>query len=250
MLYDINESISSFKKKFTEVQEKEWIESYSTKTSSVGIMFEHLLGKPVENLEWPDFDGIEIKTKCSTKNDFITLFSAVPDNSFFETQRLREQYGYPSKSNRQFKVFNISLFGNVPKSLSNKYRLELRVDYKLKKVVMNIFNKKSFTIRDRVSWSFELLEEKLLRKLHHLAYVKAEYKYEKGSLFFKYTNYQMYKLKGLQEFLELIDQGKIRVTFRISVFMSGKRKGETHDHGTSFDLDEHYLEKLFKKIEQ
>lgn len=55
-------------------------------------------------------------------------------------------------------------------------------------------------------------------------------------------------MKGFKEFLSLIEQGKIRINFKISVYREGERKGDTHDHGTSFEIQEENLQKLFWNI--
>ena len=58
-----------------------------------------------------------------------------------------------------------------------------------------------------------------------------------------YNRYILFTL-----FLKLIDDGKISITFRIGVFKSGKRKGQIHDHGTEFGIDEINLQLLFDEI--
>jgi len=249
MIFDINKSMLLLKEKAVGIHEKGWIKSDSMLRSSVGITFERLIGKEIENFEWPDFEGIEIKTKCSTTNSFITLFNANPDNSIFEITRLQNTYGYPDKQYPQFKVFNISIIGNELKSIGRNFYLKVSVNYSEEKIVMNIYDKNTLEICDNVSWSFEMLEEKLLRKFNYLAYIKAKYKYQNGQLFFLYDNINFYKLLGFKEFLSLIEKGKMRITIGAGIFKSGKRFGQNHHHGTSFEIDENHLELMFKKLE-
>ena len=102
-------------------------------------------------------------------------------------------------------------------------------------------------IDDKTFWSFELLKEKLYRKLKYLMFIKAKRKYEFPYVYYKYTQAQFYILKSFDNFLKAIEQGNIRVTFKINAILSGKNKGKTHDHGTSFEIQEKDLEKIFYK---
>ena len=71
----------------------QWIESKCKGNSGVGITLESLLQKERENFEIPDYKGIELKAKCSRKETYITLFSAVPDSYLFEIKRILKEYG-------------------------------------------------------------------------------------------------------------------------------------------------------------
>lgn len=48
--------------------------------------------------------------------------------------------------------------------------------------------------------------------------------------------------------MQLVEQGIIRITFKIGVFREGPRTSEIHDHGTSFKIQEQDFTKLFTKI--
>lgn len=69
-----------------------------------------------------------------------------------------------------------------------------------------------------------------------------------GDEYFKYISISFYQLKGFDEFINLLEKGIVRVTFKISIFKNGLRKGEMHDHGTGFDISEKDFVKLFDKI--
>ena len=89
---------------------------------------------------------------------------------------------------------------------------------------------------------------KLERKLNYLCFVHADTYYSNSQLYVKYNNDNYYKLKSFGRFIELIEEGKISVTFRIGVFNSGRKKGQIHDHGTTFSIEEKDLESLFDRI--
>ena len=66
--------------------------------------------------------------------------------------------------------------------------------------------------------------------------------------YFKYYKIDLYKLNDIDNFIYLLENGIIRITFKMSVFRTGPRYGQMHNHGTSFDIKENYLIKLYSKI--
>lgn len=224
-----------------------WIKGISNGYGNAGLTLESLLGKDIENFELPDYKGIELKTKYSDRETYITLFVATPDSYLFEIKRILENYGYPDKNFPQFKVFNTSIYGNRRIKLNNYY-FRLFVDYKKKLVILKIYDSNHKLIDDLCAWSFDLLKEKLERKFQYLAFIKANRKYELGNVYFKYNNIKFYKLSSFERFLRLIDVGFIRVTFRIGFYKNEKKYGKVYDHGTIFCIDERDLERLFDEI--
>ena len=63
--------------------------------------------------------------------------------------------------------------------------------------------------------------------------------------YFHYYKMTIYLLKNFDTFITLIEKGIIRVSFKINVFLSGPKKGKICDHGTSFDIRECDLHKLY-----
>ena len=55
----------------------------------------------------------------------------------------------------------------------------------------------------------------------------------------------IYVLKDFNTFLSLLEQGVIRVTFKVNITLVGPKKGKTCDHGTGFDIQEKDLLKLY-----
>ena len=104
--------ISIFQELKNKAITNKWVEGKSKGFGDAGITLEAILGKERENFELPDYQGIEIKTKYSTKESYITLFTAVPDSYLFEIKRIVREYGYPDSNYPEFKVFNLSLYGN------------------------------------------------------------------------------------------------------------------------------------------
>lgn len=225
----------------------EWVESKDKGDGGVGITLESLLEKEKENFEIPDYKGIEIKAKCSIRETYITLFSAVPDSYLFEIKRLVQAYGYPDKQYPQFKVFNLAVYGNRKIKMGNHY-FKLYVDWRIRQVVLKVYDKDFKIIDELTSWSFDMLKEKLERKLRKLALVHAERKFEHNVVYFKYTDIKFFQLVSFERFLTLIENGMIRITFRIGVYKDPERFGKIYNHGTTICIDESNIEKLFNRI--
>ncbi len=244
----MNNEFLDLKDQFQRIKKKGWIPSCTKGHSGVGITFEKQLGKETENFEIADYRGIEIKTKCSNREPYISLFNATPDSYLFEIKRLQEKYGYPDKEYPQFKILNVSLYCTRKVYINKNYIGNLTVDYEQKNVILNVFNGEYKLIDNLSKWSFEMLEEKIYRKLKYLAFVKADRKYELGQIYFRYRTVQFYQLKGFDAFLKLIEKGFIRITFSIGVYKKGRKFGQIYDHGTTFSIREDALEMLFDQI--
>lgn len=244
------ENIKDLQHKFEIIKGLEWVKSIKNGDAGIGVTFENLLGIPNNDFEIPDYNGIEIKTKRSTSKSYITLFSATPDGPHFhEVERLKNKYGYPHSKQKEYKVLNNSVFANIKNKIGINYYFQLKVDRNKQKLFLVIFNKDKQVIEENVFWYFETLREKIYRKLKTTAFINADAKKSKGIEYFKYTEMSIYSLKDFDTFISLLEQGVIRLTFKINVFLSGPKKGKIHDHGTSFEIQEHDLLKLYNIYE-
>ena len=231
------------------IKQKGWIVSTCKGCGAVGRTFETELGLSENELEIPDYRGvIEIKTK-SIRGDnlykYINLFSAVPDNYLFEIKRILHTYGYPNKKDASLRSFNFS-FSTIRTVFTRNYFFKLKIDRNKEKIILDVYDK--FTgvlVEDDISWSFKIIKEKLYRKLKYLLYVKAKRKFEHNDLFFHYVDIKFYILRDFECFLKAIENGYIRVTFKINMYTKGPKYGNINDHGTSFDINEDFLEKVF-----
>lgn len=241
-------NILELKKKIDNIKKRGWIPCAKKNYGSVGIKLEELLKINTNNFEIPDYNGIEIKTKKSLKETEITLFSSAPDSYLYEIKRLHSLYAYPYNSNPNFKVLNKTITQGKLTYIYNNVYFTLKVNRQKEIVSLVVLDDKFHSIDSNTSWSFDLLKEKLERKLKYLCFVHADTYYSNSQLYVKYTNDTYYKLKSFERFIDLIEDGKISVTFRIGVFNSGRKKGQIHDHGTTFSIEEKDLEKLFDRI--
>lgn len=243
----MNSDILALKEKLDKIKNLGWIECKNKNKSVTGKTLENLLEINPDNFEIPDYNTIEIKSKVSKRENYIDLFCATPDSYILETKRLYDKYGYLDSNN--YKILNFVLYGEFLKPINNEYSAKLRIDYKNKKVIMEIYNKDNELIDNLSSWSFELLEEKLCRKLNCVCLVEGDKKFSHNVLYVRYDKYKFYKLKKFSNFIRLLKRGQIRISFTLGVYKSGSKSGKMHDHGTQFSIRKENIKLLFDEIE-
>lgn len=244
------EDILELKNNFEEIKSMGWIMSKRKGSTGVGYTFESLLNLQENSLEIPDYRSIEIKTQRTKSNSYVNLFNAAPDgDNLCEIERLRNNYGYPDKILKNCKIINCDVFANRLKNLGSKYKTKLLVDWQNEKIRLIILDNCLQTVDTKISWSFDLIKEKLFRKLNYLALVKADNKFVDGVEYFRYSELNIYKLKSFNKFIKLIDNGVVKITFKICVVRYGEKRGKTDNHGTSFSISRENLSKLYDNVE-
>ena len=243
------EDIKNLKSKFNKIQKIGWIKFDKKDCGSIGKTFENLVGINTNELEIPDFGSIEIKTKSKSKYENINLFNCVPTGPYYhEVERIKDLFGYPDSKLKTFKVLNGEIVCNKLEKIGTKFYFKLNVYRCEKKITLSIYDREK-KIEESTYWDFDILEEKLNRKLTYLAIVSVDKKCINGFTFFKYINISFYKLKGFNTFIDLLENNIIKIRFRIGIFRDVKRLGKIHDRGTSFSIAEKNIDKLFDHIE-
>ena len=102
-------------------------------------------------------------------------------------------------------------------------------------------------IENKISWSFDLIQQKIQQKIQNLAIIKVDVMNQNNQQFFHYYNIHFYELKDFDCFIKLIKIGVIKLTFDISVYLTGPKYGEMHNHGIGFVINEYDIEKMYKK---
>ena len=98
-------------KKFYEIKGLDWVKSDRSNFGAIGTTFEKLIGIPNNELEIPDFNQIEIKTKTKYSGSYTTLFSCTPTGPHYhEVERLKNLYGYLDSKLREYKILNTSVY--------------------------------------------------------------------------------------------------------------------------------------------
>lgn len=242
----MRESILKLQKEFERVREKGYIKGIYNSLSSIGRTFEEELGLSLNKACIPDYDGIEIKTRRAYSKSYITLFNAVPDGTNSgEIERLKNTYGYPCKKDKNYKVLYAEVYGNKMVYAGVKYQYKLEVSKNDKRIYLCVYNRNGKLIDKNTFWSFDYLKNKITTKLNVMAVINAWPKEIDHWNYFKYYKIKFYIFKSFNKFLSLIENGKIKLTLKIGIYLSGDRYGETYDHGCGFCLSESDLPQLF-----
>ena len=247
---NIEEIIKKLKNEFIRIKNMGYVKSNREGTTGIGKTFEDLLGKKEDSLTIPYYYGIEIKTKRGYSKSYTTLFClTLKGEEKYQINRLKDIYGYPDKVIKNSKVLNNSVYANKATLIANRYLFKLDIDYNEEKIYLSILDKNLMFLEKKAYFEFSDIKKRLEEKLMFVAYVKGWPKKINDITYYKYTNMDLYKLKSFDKFLELLNEGVIRVNFKIGVYKSGENKGKIYDRGTSFDIQEKDLIKLFDKID-
>lgn len=232
--------------KFQEINKMGWIKSMRKGTTGIGYTFETLIGKEEDTITGPDFKSIEIKVKRKYGYGTVTLFNAVPDNKEKMVNEIYELYGVFNKNKNYYKTFMVTIDTTFMKRYGKHY-FQLKVDKKEEKIRMEIYDENKNLIRDDISWSYQLLEDKINKKMKNLALIKAKIKRENDIIYYNYYDISFYEMKEFKEFINAIKLGKVKITFKMSAFIFGERTGEMDNHGVGFDINERCLDLIYKK---
>lgn len=191
--------------------------------------------------------NISIKVSKKQTDKYISLFTAPPEGKN-QIKRLKDKYGYIdySKKNKT-KIFNASIQANYSKFINGKL-FKLKVNYDNLKLNLEVYNKDFTLIDSKTYWSFKHLMQAYNTRNKYLYLIKAWEKNENNHKMYKYYDYNLYELINFKDFLELITNGTIRVTFHINIIKRGPEKGQIDDKGTNFEIQELDLLKLYRKV--
>ena len=242
------EAIKELQQEFERISQKGYIKGIYNSLSSIGRTFENELNLPRNKECVPDYKGIEIKTRRTYSKSAITLFTAVPNGKGkYEIERIKDTYGYPYKNDKKYKVLYCDVYGNKMNFGGVKYQYMLEINKNDKKIHLCIYDYKGHFIEKETYWTFEYIKNKLLTKLKYLALINVWTTKKDGWNYFKYYKIEFYKLISFDKFIELIEKGTIKITFKIGIYLDEINYGKTYDHGCSFAIKEENITKLFEK---
>ena len=243
----ILKSFNVLKKEFNRIKNKGYIKSVNNYKNGAGLTLENELGSTGGDFNIPDFLDIEIKTVYRYRSSDIELFNSAPDGNHFPAALwLADNYGYPDKDYKDFKVFKGNVYGNVKTRIGCKYQFKLNIDRENKKLILEIYNENKM-INNEIFWYFDSLKEKLERKDNKMAVFTFTKQRINSEYYYRYESLYMYYLKDFQTFIKLIEEGIIYVIFKVGVHKSGKYIGKIADHGTAFKIYFGNMHKLFNK---
>lgn len=216
-----------------------WVPTLRKGDTGVGMTLETLLGIDANASKKPDFKGIELKSKRSTKRALrnrSTLFSQVPDwnqSPIKTAQALLEQYGYTREGED-----NLRLYNTVKSSVSNSQGHRLRLNSAGGKLDL-IHGPSDLGV---LVWDLEKLHSRLLEKHAETFWVEAEAKMIDGLEHFRYYSVTHTRRPLPANFDALIETGTISVDLTLKELPSRIR-----DHGYLFKLPPAQLSALFPR---
>lgn len=226
-----------------------WVKTIRSGSTGVGATFEYLLGIKENNSVEPDLKRIEIKTKRLNSITSTCLFSCAPEGEGENViKHLVNLYGYNDTTYKEKKKLNTFMYCYNNKKTPGDYNFRLHVDYDNKRLNILVSNKNGEKVDENIFWTFATLRQCLYRKCTRIAFIEADSKFLFGVEHFKYKNVKFYELISFDRFLKLIEENIICVAINTSIFKSGPREGELHDHGTNFRIYSRDFEKLFERI--
>ena len=238
-----------FYKKFLEIKERKWIKTKRKGYGGIGYTYECLIGKAEDTFFLPDYNGIEIKTLNEKSRSKLHLFSINPDGDYlFPMKRILNKLGYPDKKYRKYKIFNMDFNGANYTNIGFYKLAIIEIDRRNEKINLAAKDYLGNNLNLNVSWSFNLLKERINLKLKKMVIIKADNKIVNGDEYYYYKNIDYYKSKGFETFLELLETGDISVEIKIGIKKDLKHFGEMKNRGAIFSIKRENIEKLFKKV--
>lgn len=245
----MDENIKNLKKLFKKIKEMKFNKSLRSGSTGIGYTFESLLGKKEDREFYPDFNGIEIKTKLGYTKNPLTLFTLIPlKNGNSCIKYINETFGYTNRKTG-LKNFKVQIFHKRIDIIANKYIFKLKIDRKNNKLKLIICNTSFNLIDDQIYWELDELKNRLCTKLNFLAIIKGYPYIKEEKTFYKYTTMSIYKLKDFNTFLNLIEKDKIFITFNVDSFITKDGFVQLNDRGTAFKLYMENIEDLFTRID-
>lgn len=249
--------LSKLKDKLNEIKLMGWIKNRRPgNAGGVGNTIEDLLDIAENNHQIPDFGSWEIKSQRRNTNSLLTLFhiEPYPRSVYFIPRVLLPFYGWPHNEAGNLYSINEKSFRQTITTLNHSDRgFKVNVDINAKQIYIsfdlskiqerhNEWKKQVYTLtglnkfNTNPYWTYDIIAGKLEDKLKNLMYIRADNKTTNGIEYFKYTHFEVYTDPTIENFINLINNGKIFVDF-------DARTG--HNHGTKFRIKPIYKNELY-----
>lgn len=224
--------------KIKDIAARGWIQTVTFGDTGIGATLESYLGIQTNSSQNPDYKGIEIKTKrlkglkATTRS---TLFAQVPDwkiSKLKSSAEILDSYGY-------FRGEDKKLYCTVKATGPNPQGLMLKIDEQ-KDLLCEVY-KSGSTIKDVVSWKFDVLRNRLLTKHNKTFWVGAISEKKGGTEFFKYKRVLYTRLPFTANFHTLCHEGVVTLDHLIK----RNNEGRVVEKGPLFKISPTNLELLF-----
>jgi hypothetical protein len=226
-------NLKEFIKKFKEISEQGWIETKRKGDTGVGHTLESLLGLEENNISTPDIEGHELKAKRNRKSPSRqTLFTYEGDWCMSNTSFLNK-YGYLHSN-------LLETSGNMTVSCKpNVHDVYLNTDCK-KSLKLKGLNEETI-----ISWEWEKLVERFIRKFPKAIQVTADTKKINGVEHFHYTTAMLFSGGSKKAFKKYASNGCIisELRLRTDGYYSPRNRG------TAFRIAQSKFDYLFDSVQ-
>ena len=217
--------------------------------NSCGLTFEKLLGKQIDSMFFPDYNGIEIKCKQRYSRYAIDLFTLSFDGpSLFESNYVLEKYGKQDEVFLDKKSLFINLIYQKKVLVNGKYYFQLDINNEKKMIFVNIFDINQTLLEKRCFIDFSSINRRINVKLNKLALVRASKRKIGFDLYFRYYKISCYYLKSFDNFIEMIKNGTVLLSIVFRFSRSGEKKGKQRNKNMVFSIKQDDIEKIYDKV--
>jgi|SRR5579863_6062885 len=230
--------------------------------TGIGKTLESLLDLKENNIQGPDFETYELKSKRRASNSMVTFVTRTPQPEG-SINEMKEAYGYPwdgtpdepvvsddetlskwvglpePESSRDPRIGKLVLHQTVSAVKPNALGFILRRS----KGVWTVVNDKKIPCYYEDEYVFEALRDKYPDRL---IVVEADHRGTNEEEEFWYNgSIKIYHNFRFDTFHELVAKGIILVDLRLGLYPNGK----PHDHGTGFRAFPRNIDQCFEKVE-
>lgn len=229
--------------KFTNISKKGWIKSTGNGWGSIGLTFEHEIGKEPDSKYLPDFENIELKCSSRYSRYPMYLFAVAFDSNENEIIRLANKFGYPDSDYPNKKV----LFRKIENVIisGNKYNFFFKVDRANERIYLEVYSSLGDLLDNSAYIEFSTLKKHFDTKLKKIAYINASKKVIDKTIYYRYYNLKLYNSKSFDTFLDLIDKNILIATLIARVGKCGEDKGRYKNKSIVFSIRKDNIDKLF-----
>ena len=238
-----------------EISKLGYVKTHRKGDTGIGKTLEDLLGIEENNIPGPDGESIELKAVRKYTSSMLTLFTKSPMPRSANSAILKE-FGYPKEDNEGKKELHTTLSATGYNTIKGKIGLRIAIGIDRIQLLGGVTPQ---MLSEREEAASEHMQEKLLgwwlkttltkrfeTKLPRLLYVKAEARNRTLEEEFWFNEAWLMQGFDFQNFINLLQDGKILVDVRIGQYADGK----PHDHGTGFRVRTMDLDKCFSSRER
>ena len=220
--------------KLRAIHQEGFLPSITEGDPGVGDTLENALGIHRNNVQAPDYKGIELKASRLTRGGAkrsktrSTLFAKVPDAGMTYSEILKAFGKWQTPRNSTEVRFQLECTLNA--SRPNPHELMLTLDYN--KDILEITHKNNEVQKAISFWYMKTLQDILATKHKETFWVKAQSEYQNGLEYFRYDKVEHTKNPNVTLLAPLIESDII--TLDLLAYL--RENGTCRDHGMLFKI--------------